>query len=473
MDDSNSSARVVRFGVFEADLQTGELHKNGARVPLQGQPFQVCAILLSHSGELVSREELREKVWPEDTFVDFDQALNTAIAKIRIALGDDADNPRFVETLPRRGYRFISPVDKPMPQVPLAPERRLEKFTAKTRWMSVGATVFAVLCGVGIWRFSRSPNVVPLPPIEVLPLAGLSGFEIQPAFSPDGNHVAFVLHAANYSGIHTAMIGGQKSLRLTSNSGDCCPKWSPDGREIAFSRPSDSGVDIYVIPALGGTEHRVFSWPPEGHQVSTLPPWRVNGRSLDWSPNGKVLAFSDTQPDKTHAWIALLSVADSTIRPLTSPSSQTLDYGPAFSPDGSPIQVTTNGGVFAAESADGRFLYYAKYETPGIWKMPLKGGEEIRILDQPAGESWWNWALAPNGIYFFGPNGGTKSGVNFLDFASGKKATLLAAVDRPSVGLAVSPDGRSILYVQNDQEGGQYGRYEWANSRIMLVKNFR
>jgi Tol biopolymer transport system component len=190
---------------------------------------------------------------------------------------------------------------------------------------------------VGIWRFSRSPNVVPLPPIEVLPLAGLSGFEVQPAFSPDGNHVAFVLHAANYSGIYTAMIDGQKSLRLTTNSGDCCPTWSPDGREIAFSRPSDSGVDIYVIPALGGTEHRVFSWPPEGHQVSTLPPWRVNGRSLDWSPNGKVLAFSDTQPDKTHAWIALLSVADSTIRPLTSPPSETLDYGPAFSPDGSMV----------------------------------------------------------------------------------------------------------------------------------------
>jgi len=103
MDPVDGSARLVRFGIFEADLQTGELHKNGVRVPLQGQPFQVCAILLSRSGELVTREELRQKVWPEDTFVDFDQALNTAIGKIRTALGDDADNPRFVETLPRRG----------------------------------------------------------------------------------------------------------------------------------------------------------------------------------------------------------------------------------------------------------------------------------------------------------------------------------------------------------------------------------
>ena len=124
MDEVDRSAQIVRFGVFEADLQTGELRKNGVKVPLQGQPFQVCAILLEHAGELVTREELRQKVWPEDTFVDFDQALNTAIAKIRLALGDDADNPRFVETLPRRGYRFIGPVDKPSSQ---APHRLLRK----------------------------------------------------------------------------------------------------------------------------------------------------------------------------------------------------------------------------------------------------------------------------------------------------------------------------------------------------------
>jgi DNA-binding winged helix-turn-helix (wHTH) protein len=113
MNGSERSAQTVRFGTFEADLQTGELYKNGIKVPLQGQPFQVCSLLLEHAGELVTREELRQKVWPEDTFVDFEQALNTAIAKIRLALGDEADNPRFVQTLPRRGYRFIGPVAKP------------------------------------------------------------------------------------------------------------------------------------------------------------------------------------------------------------------------------------------------------------------------------------------------------------------------------------------------------------------------
>src|ERR1700686_2528672 len=147
MDDSNSSARIVRFGVFEADLGTGELHKNGAKVPLQGQPFQVCAILLEHSGELVTREELRKKVWPEDTFVDFEHALNTSIAKIRVALGDDADNPRFVETLPRRGYRFIAPVEKPSAQTPpqaVSKERSLG-LTAEARWVALAAMLLVLL----------------------------------------------------------------------------------------------------------------------------------------------------------------------------------------------------------------------------------------------------------------------------------------------------------------------------------------
>src|SRR5207253_7934388 len=102
--------RIVRFGVFEADLQAGELRKSGIRIRLQEQPFQVLALLREHPGDVVTRENLREKLWPADTFVDFDHSLNTAINKIREALGDSAGNPRFVETLARRGYRFIAPV---------------------------------------------------------------------------------------------------------------------------------------------------------------------------------------------------------------------------------------------------------------------------------------------------------------------------------------------------------------------------
>src|SRR3981081_4103370 len=104
------ASAILRFGVFEVDVRAGEVHKQGARIKLQEQPFHVLTILLQRPGEVVTREELRHQTWPADTFVDFDNSLNTAINKLREALGDSADNPRFIETLPRRGYRFIAPV---------------------------------------------------------------------------------------------------------------------------------------------------------------------------------------------------------------------------------------------------------------------------------------------------------------------------------------------------------------------------
>ena len=112
MNPFDSSRRVLKFGVFEADLAAGELRKNGAKLRLQDQPFQVLALLLENPGQVVSRDELRRKLWPSDTFVDFDNGLNTAINKIREALEDSADHPKFIETLPRRGYRFLQTLER-------------------------------------------------------------------------------------------------------------------------------------------------------------------------------------------------------------------------------------------------------------------------------------------------------------------------------------------------------------------------
>jgi DNA-binding winged helix-turn-helix (wHTH) protein len=111
MPPSDREANVLRFSVFEADLAAGELRKNGVRIRLQEQPFQVLTALLQNAGQVVTRDELREKIWPADTFVDFDHSLNTAVNKIRESLGDSASSPRFLETLARRGYRFIAPVE--------------------------------------------------------------------------------------------------------------------------------------------------------------------------------------------------------------------------------------------------------------------------------------------------------------------------------------------------------------------------
>ena len=103
--------RTIRFGVFELDLKAGELRKQGLKIKLQEQPFQILVMLLERPGEVVTREEIQQKLWPADTFVDFEHGINAAVKRLREALDDSADNPRFVETLPRRGYRFIAPVD--------------------------------------------------------------------------------------------------------------------------------------------------------------------------------------------------------------------------------------------------------------------------------------------------------------------------------------------------------------------------
>lgn len=133
-----SQTRVYRFGLYEADVRSGELRKNGVKLKVQGQPFEVLIALLERPNEVVTREELRQRLWPSDTFVDFDHSLNTAINKLRDLLGDTAGNPRFVETLPKRGYRFLAPVQ--MQEAPpalsndgadtatIAPAERLAQF---------------------------------------------------------------------------------------------------------------------------------------------------------------------------------------------------------------------------------------------------------------------------------------------------------------------------------------------------------
>src|ERR1700746_3269251 len=119
----NSPTSILRFGTLELDLQTGELRHAGWRVKLQEQPFQVLATLLQHPGKIVTREELRSKLWPEDTFVDFDHSLNASIKRLRDALGESADAPVYIETLARRGYRFIAPVNgsSPSSEIGIAP----------------------------------------------------------------------------------------------------------------------------------------------------------------------------------------------------------------------------------------------------------------------------------------------------------------------------------------------------------------
>jgi TolB-like protein/DNA-binding winged helix-turn-helix (wHTH) protein len=148
MEKSDRATGVWCFGDFEADVDAGELRKDGAKLHLQDQPFQVLTVLLRRSGQLVRREELRSEVWPEDTFVEFDQALNTAIKKIRVALGDDATAPRYVETIPRKGYRFIAEVSARTETSGVGVADVVSR--AEQRWSLSGRSVIGGLAAIGI-----------------------------------------------------------------------------------------------------------------------------------------------------------------------------------------------------------------------------------------------------------------------------------------------------------------------------------
>lgn len=179
-----SSQQLIRFGVFELDPQAGELRRHGARVKLQEQPFLILRILLENPGRVVTREDLRKRIWPADTFVEFDHGLYSALARLRDALGDSAESPRFIETIPRRGYRFIAPVQAVTTAHPDGAGSAVsERKSSRRYWIPILAGAALVACLVlallfagfvpGNWRLSRSSP--PIRSLAVLPLENLSG----------------------------------------------------------------------------------------------------------------------------------------------------------------------------------------------------------------------------------------------------------------------------------------------------------
>src|SRR5713226_7732833 len=183
-----------RFGTFVLHVETGELYKNGLRVKLQGQPIQILNLLLEKPGKLISREELQAKLWPEDTFVEFDQALNKAMNRLRASLGDEADNPRFIETLSRRGYRFLVSVEivssvgtKVETTFPAGMQDQPSAIRTRKLWIIPAAVLGVVLVAGGIyqwgsWKSART-NFPQIHSLAVLPLDNLSGDTNQEYFA--------------------------------------------------------------------------------------------------------------------------------------------------------------------------------------------------------------------------------------------------------------------------------------------------
>lgn len=282
-----------RFGLFEVDLAAGELLRQGLKIKLQEQPVQVLAMLIQQPGQIVSREDLQKRLWPADTFVDFERGLNRAINKLREALSDDASNARFIETVPRRGYRFIAPVetveqpgspaeppridDSPAPErTAVAPAAALR---IKGKWI---AGTLGTLVAIGLLFFFRKPgadgHVLRLqiaPPAHGSFVEGSSASSGGMALSPDGRIFTFVAMVDGISALWIQPLNGFARM-LPVEGLVLNPFWSPDGKSIGFFQ----GTFLRRIDIAGGAPITICRLPFAG------------GWSGAWSDDGRILVGS-------------------------------------------------------------------------------------------------------------------------------------------------------------------------------------
>jgi DNA-binding winged helix-turn-helix (wHTH) protein/Tol biopolymer transport system component len=363
---------VVRFGVFELDLKAGQLTRYGTKLRLPQQPLQLLAVLLERPGDTFTRDELRSRLWASDVFVDFDHGLNKSIQKLRDALGDSAASPRYIETIPRVGYRFIAPVSNghplPAPAVAIEPSPVLPDRTAaatgghKARWWIATAAV-VVCAAIVVYVSSRRPAVV-----AYTQLTDFTDATSDPALSPDGHILAFIRgdsYFVSTDPIYVKMLPNGEARMLTN---DPRPKYglafSPDGSQIAYTVMGDSVFATYAVSVFGGNPHLILdnaaglTWiDPEHWLFSRIRSGLHMGivtsgvagdhfREVYYPPHERAMAhYSYASPDRKSALVVVMDgQGDFTLCKLISleGDSQTRPVGPkgectsaGWSPDGS------------------------------------------------------------------------------------------------------------------------------------------
>jgi Tol biopolymer transport system component/DNA-binding winged helix-turn-helix (wHTH) protein len=351
---------LIRFEDFVADPRTGELKRDGRRVRLPRQSFQILVALTRAPGELVTREALQAELWPKTSQVEWEQGLNAAVNRLREALGDSAAEPKFIETLPRRGYRFIgtlttelggasassasaaAAVTTPAPLPAAAPP-----VTRRRGWMAGVLAGGLVLLGVIAWLQPRRQEPV-LRPGQLKPFTALSGEERAPAFSADGTRMVFAWNGdpatAGRFDLYVKTMDSEQLLRITQLPSDWLhAAWSPDGSAVAFTRRLAGATGVYVVPAIGGAERRLA----EAAFVSQ--PFM----QLSWAPDGRTIAYATFDASGSHV-VHLLDVQSLENRPLAN-APECWNAGlPAFSEDGKRLAFvcTTSVGVFTVYAMD-------------------------------------------------------------------------------------------------------------------------
>jgi Tol biopolymer transport system component/DNA-binding winged helix-turn-helix (wHTH) protein len=375
MSPTVESPSRVLFGLFEADLQTGELWKAGKRIKIQSQPFKVLTALLERPGEIVTREELQLRVWGKDTIVDFDHSLGTAINKIREALSDTADNPRFVETLARRGYRFIAPVTNPPSQRPA------ESATTAT---------------------TENPPSVPAADRDQTPA---SAYPASPS-GPAHNRILNVLHrgvllrwglpaaavltAAILGYLYGAQRGSTKSFHINqiTHSGRISP-----GAPAMESLPATAsdGVRIFASVIENGRAALTQISVSSG-EIQPLPvPSEIAAPSLgDLSPDGsRLLLRSHLSPESEQALWVVPTGGGSALR-----VADVLAHDATWMPDGQSILYATGNELYLTHVNDGGRTSYATLPGRPFWLRWSPDGKSLRFtLLDPISHTMSLWEL--------------------------------------------------------------------------------
>ena len=461
---------AFHFGVFDLDTRTRELRKHGVKLKLQDQPLQMLVLLLECPGEIVTREEIQKRLWPDNTHVDFDNAINSAIRKLRDALGDSAENPRFVETLARRGYRFIAPVSPAVPfqDGPHAPTSQPVELVAtpsrravhKSRLLWIACIVGLVLGAIALalrWWIPKSNQARLQAALPAVPLIGNRGYEEFPAFSPEGTRVAFAWTEPGGQAphIYVKLIGQGGPVQLTSNpAGDFAPAWSPDGHWIAFLRARPrSQAAVMLMPSLGGQEREVSQVSLDSNEA--LRHWEshsVPAPFLAWSRDGRwLLSVQENGRDEVFS-IVRVSVETGSKRALTFPPKGTKGDGAlAISPDGKTLAFTRTLGLFEKE------IY-----TVSVSDDLLPVGEPRRLTFDNASIEGLAWMPDGQRLIFSSKRSGRFELWRMPVSPAGEPVRLMAAGDDPR-DVAMAREGSHLVY--------SHFRSDWHIWRMRLDRS--